>query len=655
MRGFSFLFLLPLVCLDPPCLSQAPPVRPAPKRWLAGPAFSLSRTYRVETPGSGLPAGDPGWALLEKALAGKGCKRAGGASFGIELSLFPGPASLDAKLRSLGCHERMPARKEAFFLHLGKGGARAGSLSSRGLYYALLALAGWIRESPGREIRGGWVLDWPSLEHRAYMLDMGRLVERKEFYRKVLRFLSRRRFNTFVLHLTDDPASALRFPRHPESADPHAWTPGEMKAFVELAGKWHVTLIPEVELFGHAGCWVRRPAYASLAEPGLPTFSPHRPGTYGLIRDLVGAAARIFPSPFFHAGLDEVSGPSSGEGKAFARKWGKGAWLAAHIVRVHDLLADADKRMIMWGDMLLRYPRGAGRIPRDTLIYDWHYGTSFLRPGARKRKSLPPESWVWFREMGFSVVAAPALMNGPYRLWPDRDRLSNTLGTARLAARYGLRGVCVTQWLPQRYLPDSSWFALALAGDACWSGTAFDESRARRAFFRDFFGLEMEKKDLEAIRFLLDRSPLQEDLERLLWFERKGVDRFLARGGYRIRGCLKEAESALARLEGLSKKASRHEPEFGEILRVARVIRHLAWREARGKAILLDPAAEALRKECRKRTAEILREIRDSWRRWRYLDNRNHHDPYAARDDLLADFEKAMVALAGLLMKRPPR
>ncbi len=648
----SALFTLALLFSS---LSPAAFLHPLPKRWIPGKLFALPGSYAVEPPPRGFPGDDPGLALLRGVIEKKGCRRERGGAFRVELLLFEDFRALEGKLAALGCPERMPARKEAFFLHLGEKGAQAGSLSPRGLYYALLALSGWIQDSPGREIRGGWVLDWPSLERRAYMLDMGRLVERKTYYRKVLKFLSRRRFNTFVLHLTDDPTSALRFGKHPESADPHAWTPEEMKDFVELGRKWHVSLLPEVELFGHAGCWVRRPEYASLAEPGLRTLSPHRPGTYPLVRDLVREAAGIFPCPFFHAGLDEVSGPSSKEGKAFVRKWGKGAWLAAHIVKVHDILEDAGKRMVMWGDMLLRYPKAAGRIPRDTLIYDWHYGTSFLRPGARKKKSLPPESWVRFRELGFSVVAAPALMNGPYRLWPDRDRLLNTLGTARLAARFGLRGVCVTQWLPQRYLPDSSWLALSLAGDACWSGAAFDEARARRAFFKDFFGLEMgEKEDMNAIQFLLDRSPLQEDLERLLWFDKKGIDRFLAKGGYRIRGCLKEAGAALARLEGLFRKVTRHGPEFREILRVARVIRHLAWREAHGKTLLLDPSAGLLREECRKRTAGILGEIRDSWRRWRYLDNRNHHDPYAARDDLMADFEKALEALRDLPLKKRP-
>ena len=634
----TFLLVFPL-----PGFPQAPA-----KRRLPGPVFSMPGTFSIEDPARALPREDPGLARLGEVLVRKGCSPAEKATFHVKLLLFKEASSLDAESARLGCPERLPRLEEAFFVHLAGEGAEVGSLGRRGLFYGLLALAAWIDGSSPKGIRGGWILDWPSLRHRAYMLDMGRLVERKDYYRKVLRFLAFHRFNTFVLHLSDDPTTALRFKSHPEPADPHAWTPEEMGAFVKLAGKWHVSLLPEVELFGHVGAWVRRPEYRALAEPGLLTLSPHRPGTYRLIRDLAREAAGIFPGSLFHAGLDEVAGPSSKEGKAFVRKWGKGAWLAAHVIRVHDILGESSKRMVMWGDMLLRYPDAAGRIPRDTLIYDWHYGTSFLSPGAKRNPRLPPESWVRFRELGFEVAAAPALMNGSHRLWPDQDRLTNTLGSARLAARYGLRGVCVTQWLPQRYLPDSIWLALALSGDACWAGTGFHRERAEKAFFRDFFGLEMGEDDLGALHFLLRRSPLMEDLLRLLWFDRKGADRYLAKGGSRIRRCLKEAEAALGRLQGLSGKVTRHRPEFQEILRVARVIRHLAWREAHGRALLLSASAGALRQECRKRTKAVLEEIRASWAPWRYLDNRNHHDPYAARDDLMACFEKALEALKAL-------
>jgi hexosaminidase len=605
--------------------------------------ISMPTTFRFVLKDSRLRGGDPGLEQVRAAFAAKGCHEKKGAMFTVRVGLLSSARDCREVLELAAPRYSLPDHKEACFVTWQKCGVVIGGHSPRALYYGLLTLAQWIESSPMDAVRQGWILDWPSLDHRALMIDLARLMEKKDYYRKMLVFLSEYKYNVLVLHLTDDPTIALRFDSHPEPADPHAWTVDEMKDFVDLAELYHIDLLPEIELFGHARGWTSHPKYEHLGEPGVPTLSPHQEGTWELIEDLVVESTDIFPYELFHAGLDEVQGPTSKEGKAFVKKHGKGRWLTDHIRRVHEIVSNNDKRLVMWGDMMLHYPEAAYAIPRDAIIYDWHYQHNF---DERTHPKLPPDSWIKFREMGFDVVAAPAFMCGYYRLWPDYQCFMNVTKTTRMASEYGLMGTAITVWLPTRYLPDSIWYAFAVGGDAAWSGTGFDRAGADAAFFWRYYGLELTEKDRQYLDFLLQYTPMREDLLRLLWFDEGRTKRFLEQGGYRIKDCYEHATMALDHFTQRAAGVERHRKEYEDFLRVARVIQHLAWRERHGREILTDPYADRLRSQCRTHTQRILRNIKASYSAHRHADlSRIENNSYGSTHIILRDFEKALVAL----------
>jgi Glycosyl hydrolase family 20, catalytic domain/Glycosyl hydrolase family 20, domain 2 len=629
----------------------SPLFSPQPKRVILKDAFVLSNTFSLHTKGSGLPDDDPGLQRLREVLARRNVSQSRNGAFKITVSRIGKSALCRQRLESVAATEALPGNEEAYFIEMNKDGAVVGGHSERAVYYGLLTLAQWLDSSSDAEVQGGWVLDWPSLQHRSMMLDMARLMEKKSYYEKVMKFLAENKYNVFLLHLTDEPLVTLKFKKHPAPACPYAWTVEEMKDFIALADKYHIDLMPEIELFGHAGGVLRHPDYKQYGEPRGGSFSPHHPKIYDLMEDFVEETSDIFPYSMLHAGLDEVGGPYSEAGKAFVKEHGKNRWLTDHIRKLHEIITRHNKRMVMWGDMLLKRPGTANAIPRDVLIYDWHYYYNMGGKVRTARIPTPPESWKIFRELGFDIVSAPSLMAGGHRLWPDYQRLNNSINSATEAAIYGLEGVSITVWAPARFLPESMWYGYALSGNAAWAGSDFERVRAEKAFFHNYFGLELTAADREQLNFLLEYTPTREDILRLLWFDKKRKARYLKSGGDRIKDCLEGAVAAHSYWKRRAGDVKLHRAEFEDMIRVARIIEHMAWREKYGKAILTDPAADKLREQCVQETKAILREIRASWDPHRHWDAPVVEGSFMTSHSIRRDFTIALKTLEKLDVK----
>ncbi len=608
----------------------APLLSPAPKRFVGGEAFSMPRAYQVKLSGLSEMRDDPGLEKLGAALQRGGCVASADAPFVVELALNHKSRACKAALDSIASTDHLPAHPEAFFIHLSPAGALVGGNSARAVYYGLLTLAQWM-DAPDGQLTGGWLLDWPSLNHRSYMIDSARLMEKKDYYRKMLVYLSEARYNVFLFHFTDFPAITIRFDKHPEPADPNAWTPAEIRELVKLGARYHIDVMPEVELFGHAGGFTRNPKYRELGEGrGGGSFNPQNPETYRFTGDLVRETADMFPFPLFHAGLDEVNNPSSPEGRAYVEKYGMNRWLTDHIQKIYGQVKAADKRMVMWGDMLIKRPGTAFAIPRDTLIYDWHY-YSFM-DGAREGDYGdfgPPATWGYFRNLGFDVVAAPALACGSYRLWPDYRRVNNCVNSATLAAQYGLEGFAVTVWAPARYIPHALWYATFVTGDAGWAGDHFSRDNADAAFFGDFYGLDFTRQDRRHLDFMLQNTPQQGDLNTLLWVDAASRKRFLDAKSPLLAHRLSQAEAALEHFQSRLSQVTRHREEYQDFVLVAQVLEHLAWRAENGRKLLTDSAADGLRAECKRRNQQLLDALVASWKQSRQTDpsNGKYFDP----------------------------
>src|SRR3972149_4397075 len=83
-------------------------------------------------------------------------------------------------------------------------------------------------------------------------------------------------------------------------------TVAEIQELVSYAGRYHVTVMPEQQAFGHLHHVLKYERYSELAEtPHGHVLAPGQEKSYALIAKLYAEFAPLFPGPLFHIGSDE--------------------------------------------------------------------------------------------------------------------------------------------------------------------------------------------------------------------------------------------------------------------------------------------------------------------------------------------------------------
>lgn len=247
----------------------------------------------------------------------------------------------------------------------------------------------------------------------------------------------------------------IRLDSHPEYCwDEFAVDKAEVSRLVKLAASLGLTLIPQLNLFGHATssrCGAgkhmllnQHPEYAPLFEPDGWTWCIANPCARQYLTELATELHDLFDRPaYFHIGCDEAynAGSCSLCRENYPEK------LKEHLLYFHSLFAERGARVMMWHDMLLNRddPRWNGYIvcghsenglgelykelPKDVVICDWQYG---YQEKDGKEPDWPTSHF--FQQAGFDVLVCP---------WLER-RGVKSLG--RLAKQAKLFGMLETTW-----------------------------------------------------------------------------------------------------------------------------------------------------------------------------------------------------------------
>lgn len=183
------------------------------------------------------------------------------------------------------------------------------------------------------------IADSPKFLWRALMLDEGRYFKRKEEVKKLLDEMARLKMNTFHWHLTDDQGWRIEIKKYPlltkiggkqDSTQIGNWnsniydgkvhegfyTQEEIKEIIDYAAKRQITIVPEIEMPGHASA-----AIAAYPQLGTEKQSIKVPTRFGVqyhaynvadlkviqfIKDVLDEVCNLFPSETIHIGGDEV-------------------------------------------------------------------------------------------------------------------------------------------------------------------------------------------------------------------------------------------------------------------------------------------------------------------------------------------------------------
>ncbi|MGH9446804.1 MAG: family 20 glycosylhydrolase, partial [Terriglobia bacterium] len=299
------------------------------------------------------------------------------------------------------------------------------------------------------------------------------------------------KLNALLFRLTDDQGSMLRFPSHPELiTHSHALTPVEARDLARYGERRGVTVIPEVESFGHSRYITGTRKYAHLAdrEPGghgdFGGLIPVDPETLDLIRDLYRDVARIFPSPYLHGGCDEVNwGGSELSRRALETKSRAEIW-AEYLNSLDGICRGLGKELIVWGDFVAhKEPTILPRLSKRVIVMDWQYYVTQPQPLAHLAQQV--------MDHGLRVIGAPAIISCEWGPRAGALQLRNIDAYVDAYASFrGPRalGVIVTNWVPTRYVQRSLWDTFAYSSVALNRGSGAARQSAFRSFVERFYG-----------------------------------------------------------------------------------------------------------------------------------------------------------------------
>jgi len=224
----------------------------------------------------------------------------------------------------------------------------------------------------------------------------------------------------------------------PWAAGPGAVQPAWIRRIQSRYSGKGFRIIPFLETLGHMEGFLRVEGGQSLAEAptsGQGQICPSNPAAVKLAKGLVSDAIDTFSAETIHLGGDETWQLGQCEKcKAREAKIGKAGIYAEHYAPLCQMVLDRGKRPAIWADMLLAHPEAVQAIPKQTLLFDWHYDRG---PAETTRKLM---------DAGFDVVCCPTVHVFDSN-WSDVDATYQNIDEhAKDAGDLRAKGVLVTSW-----------------------------------------------------------------------------------------------------------------------------------------------------------------------------------------------------------------
>ena len=354
---------------------------------------------------------------------------------------------------------------ESYAISVSPNGVVCLGKSETGLYYAVQTLRQLIRantEASGR-LPCLTIRDWPSMKYRCFQDDWTRGPS------PVLHALfgqfdlgSHLKHNMFTYYMENQ----FEYKKHPKlSPKDGTMTQEEYKQCVEYAAKQHLIILGNQQSFGHHYKTLAIPEYAHLGEAGY-ILSPTVEAVYPFLDDLYSEILPLTPFEMFNVCCDETANlAQSGPSKKLAEEIGVGGIYVKHILRLRELLQKYDKRMMMWGDIIMHHPDKLDLIPKDVVMMCWYY-----EPDTSFDALIKP-----FSESGYEFFVCPGQSNWSVMLPLVNKYSVNIQNFVRDGCANGAIGMLNTGWEDDgEVLHGYAWHAIAWGAECSWNASKTD-------------------------------------------------------------------------------------------------------------------------------------------------------------------------------------
>ncbi|WP_435320725.1 family 20 glycosylhydrolase [Haloarchaeobius sp. TZWSO28] len=282
---------------------------------------------------------------------------------------------------------------EAYRLSVTGDGIELVATTAAGFHYGAQTLAGLIEGADSGEaytVTACEVVDWPAFEWRGVMVDPARkFIPLSDLY-DLVESMARAKLNVLHLHLIDNEGYAMEstaYPelnRSPDGTERPCYSQEEMAAFVEHAGEWDITVIPELDAPGHGLHLLTQIPDIRCDTPGettvfnlKPAFCLGKDRSYEVWGDLLDEVVSVFDADIVHVGADEwshhgIEWEDCVDCRAYMESEGLDGvqeLFYDFIHRAHEMVTARGRRMSMWSEQIDISERPV--LPSDIMMHFW--------------------------------------------------------------------------------------------------------------------------------------------------------------------------------------------------------------------------------------------------------------------------------------------
>jgi hexosaminidase len=336
----------------------------------------------------------------------------------------------------------------AYDMDITSNGVNVKGQNPAGTFYGVQSLIQLlpVEKSSSLEVPYVTIHDQPRFQYRGLMLDCGRHFFPVSFVKKYIDFIALHKMNYFHWHLTEDQGWRIEIKRyplltqnaafrdgtiighHPGTGNDNAisggfYTQDDIKDVIAYAAKRYITIVPEIEMPGHASAAIA--AYPELScFPDEPTvnYFPKKgvwagdstgkqvqqawgiyddvyvpsENTFKFIENVLDEVIALFPGKYIHMGGDECP-KNNWKRNAFCQQLMKEKGLkdehelqSYFVQRVEKYINSKGKIMIGWDEIL------EGGLAPNAIVMSWRGEEGGIAAAKQKHKVImTPGAYVY--------------------------------------------------------------------------------------------------------------------------------------------------------------------------------------------------------------------------------------------------------------------
>lgn len=346
----------------------------------------------------------------------------------------------------LGLTKSATAKQGAYQFQSNKTGVIINGANPEGVFYGVQTLIQLLPTEKGTSLTIPLVQvkDEPRFGYRGMHLDVGRHFFPVAYIKKYIDYIALHKMNYFHWHLTEDQGWRIEIKKYPKLTSVGAYRNGtiigrfpgtgndnkryggfytqeEIKDVVRYAATSYVTIIPEIEMPGHASAAIAAyPELSTFPEESTTfppktvwagstegkqvqqtwgvfpdVFSPSEK-TFKFLEDVIDEVVALFPAPYIHIGGDE-SPKDNWKRSAFAQQLIKEKGLkdehelqSYFIQRMEKYINGKGRKIIGWDEIL------EGGLAPNATVMSWRGEAGGIEAAKQKHDVImTPTTYVY--------------------------------------------------------------------------------------------------------------------------------------------------------------------------------------------------------------------------------------------------------------------